>query len=286
MATRDSFVKRYAVLIYFVLAVVLSWGIIVLTVGAGNLPVPAALADELGPMLYVGMLVGPSAAGLLMLGLTEGRAGLRDLLSRLGRWRVGVRWWLVALLAAPVSALVVLLVLSLFSPDFAPAIFTAENPGSMLLTALLTGVMVALFEEIGWTGFAIPQMRTRYGVLATGLIVGAVWGAWHFLPFWEADTFRAGLPFALLIGRLFTWLVAFRVLMVWLYDRTGSLLLAMVMHAMLVATTQVLPSLALSGVPLLVWLGAWALALWGLAAAALTVERGRADAPEARRRLA
>ena len=50
---------------------------------------------------------------------------------------------------------------------------------------MLFGIVVALvagfIEELGWTGFAVPVLRRRYGVLATGLIVGFVWAAWHLL---------------------------------------------------------------------------------------------------------
>jgi membrane protease YdiL (CAAX protease family) len=63
--------------------------------------------------------------------------------------------------------------------------------------------MVGIFEELGWTGFAI-RMRQRYGVLGTGLIVGVLWGAWHFILFWEPDSFSVGLPLVLLLVRLFS----------------------------------------------------------------------------------
>ncbi len=89
---------------------------------------------------------------------------------------------------------------------------------------IVTGLMVGFFEELGWTGFAIPRMRLRYGVLATGLIVGLVWGLWHFILFWEEDSFSGILPLVLLLARLFSWLPAYRVLMVWVYDHTESLL--------------------------------------------------------------
>jgi Type II CAAX prenyl endopeptidase Rce1-like len=35
-------------------------------------------------------------------------------------------------------------------------------------------------EDLGWTGFAIPQLSQRYSVVATGFIVGLLWGVWHF----------------------------------------------------------------------------------------------------------
>jgi hypothetical protein len=53
------------------------------------------------PIAILLMLVGPSAAGLLLTGIVYGRAGFRDLLSRLLKWRVSLRWYAIALLTAP-----------------------------------------------------------------------------------------------------------------------------------------------------------------------------------------
>ena len=43
-------------------------------------------------------------AGLLLTGFVSRRAGLLDLLTRLLRWRVGARWYAVALLTSPLLA--------------------------------------------------------------------------------------------------------------------------------------------------------------------------------------
>ncbi len=115
------------------------------------------------------------------------------------------------------------LVLSFFSSEFTPSIFISDDKTALLLMGIVVGLMVGFFEELGWTGFAIPRMRLRYGVLATGLIVGLVWGLWHFILFWEEDSFSGILPLAPLLARLFSWLPAYRVLIVWVYDHTESL---------------------------------------------------------------
>ncbi|NIV35134.1 MAG: CPBP family intramembrane metalloprotease, partial [Anaerolineae bacterium] len=128
---------------------------------------------------------------------------------------MGVRWYAIALLTAPLSMIAVLFALSLTSPLFLPGIVTTDDKATLLLTGIVAGLMVGFFEELGWTGFAIPRLRLRYGVLTTGLIVGLLWGAWHFLLFWESGSFSGALSLALLLGRLFSWLPAYRVLMVW-----------------------------------------------------------------------
>jgi membrane protease YdiL (CAAX protease family) len=263
MNTLKSFIKRHAVPIYFILTFALSWGCMAMIISPNRFPMTAEQSEMAGPFIYVALLVGPSVAGILLTGLVSGKAGYRELLSRLSRWRVGVRWYAVVLLATPLLATVVLLVLSLFSPEFIPVIFTSDDKSTLLLTGVGVGLMVGIFEELGWTGFVVPRMRLRYGIPTTGIIVGLLWGAWHFLAFWETNSFSGALPLAIMLMRLFSWLPPFRTLMVWVHDRTESLLMVMLMHASLVLSTLVLPSMELSGGTLLIWLLAWAAALWG-----------------------
>jgi membrane protease YdiL (CAAX protease family) len=274
MSKIKSFIRKYPVVTYFILTFVLSWGCMVLMIGPSSFPVTAELSEAQGALLYMGMLIGPSVAGILLTGLEDGKAGFRRLMARLRAWRVGARWYAVALLTAPLMATAVLLILSLFSPAFVPALFTADDKLGLLLSGVMAGLMVGIFEELGWTGFAVPHLRSRYGIFTTGLIVGLVWGAWHFLPFWEVNTFYGALPLALLLARLFSWLPPYRMLMVWVYDRTDSLLVTMLMHGSLVATTLVLPSMELNGVPLIAWLLAWAMALWITSAAVYLFRHG------------
>jgi pimeloyl-ACP methyl ester carboxylesterase len=76
----------------------------------------------------------------------------------------------------------------------------------------------------------------------TGLIIGVLWGLWHFLQqVFVSGTYAGGIPLlAFLMLSVFAAvanLTAYRVLMVWVYDRTGSLLVTTLMHGMLTAST-------------------------------------------------
>jgi membrane protease YdiL (CAAX protease family) len=262
MKTRKSFVQRYSALLYFVLTFAITWGCMALVAAPERFPISKQKLDELGPMAYVGMLIGPSLSGLLLTALDSGKQGFRDLWSRLSKWRVGIQWFAIALLATPLVALVILMALSLVSPEFVPGIFTSKDKTTLVMTGIIMGLFVGLFEEIGWIGFIVPRMRRRFSVLSTGIIVGVLWGAWHFPPFWEADTFSGAFPFFLLIIRLFAWLPPYRVLMVWFYERTGSLFLTILFHASLDFTMLVLPSATLTGWPLITWILVWSASLW------------------------
>jgi hypothetical protein len=98
MLTIEAAVKRHAVPIYFVLVFVISGGGILLIVGPGGFPLHAEQFASFGPLLYAAILAGPCVAGILLTGIIDGRPGLRELLTRLRRWRVGWAWYAVALL--------------------------------------------------------------------------------------------------------------------------------------------------------------------------------------------
>jgi uncharacterized protein len=293
MTTIKAFIKRHPLLTYFALAFAISWGVVLIVVGPGGFPGTKEQIDMLLPFVILAMLAGPLVAGILLTGLVYGGAGFRHLLTGMARWRVGARWYAVALLTAPLLFTAVLLALSLTSPIFLPGIFTTDDKATLLLSGIAGGLVVGIFEELGWTGFAVPRLRLRYDILTTGLIVGVLWGAWHFLTngFWPSSSLSGGLSLSLFLpAHLFTFLVgqlpAYRVLMVWVYDRTGSLLVAMLMHASLTASTLILGPLAISGVALLTYCLALAAALWVVVAAVAVANSGHLSRQRLRRRVA
>ena len=168
MMASTTFITRHPLLTYFALTFAISWGGFVLVVGPRGFPGTGSQFDALLPLVASAMLAGPAVASILLIVLLSGTAGLRELLSRLLRWRVGARWYVAALLPAPVLAAAALFALSLTSP-----IFTAESKAAILLAGITAGLTTVL-EEVGWTGFAVPRPLRRHDVVATGLIVGVV----------------------------------------------------------------------------------------------------------------
>ena len=222
-------VKRHPVATYFVLAYLVTWSGIVLVVGPqgvgrGSVPMSQFM------LIWVAMLLGSGGVGLLLTALLEGRAGLKRLLAGMGHWRVGGRWYL-PLLITPLAVGVVLAALTPLSPVFTPGILTAGDK----LTPVLMFLVVAFgtfVEELGWTGFALRRLRGGASLLALGVMLGGLWGAWHFMG--DLTGSRAAYGDLFLPHFLAFWLIpltAFRVLIVWVYEHTESLLLAQLMHA-------------------------------------------------------
>jgi len=289
MAIIKAFIKKHALPAYFALTFAISWGAVLVVIGGpGGLRGTTAQSDPLFPFVYLAMLAGPSAAGILLTSLVDGRAGLRELMGRLLERHVDARWWAVALLTAPLLITATLLTLSLASPTFLPGILTSPGKASLLLFGIAVGLGAGCFEELGWTGFAVPGLMRRYGVLTTGLIAGGLWGAWHFLVVvWGIGSSAGTLPLALFVPLdLFAFLPAYRVLMVWLYDRTESLLVAMLMHASLTASMLILGPLAISGGTLLTYELVFAAALWVVVAAVVVADRRHLSRQPLRKRVA
>jgi len=276
MMTIKTFIEKHPALTYFALAFVISWGGILMMIGLGGILGTKEISEEAMPFVYLATLLGPSVAGILMTGLVDGKAGFRVLLSRLFKWRVGARWYAVALLTAPILITMILFVLSRTSPAYLPAIAATDDKGGLLLTGIVMGLVVGFFEELGWTGFAVPKLRQCYGVLATGLIVGILWGAWHFPLFSGSVSSSGSLPPAIYLSvLLFSFLPAYRALMVWVYNRTGSLFVAILMHAPLAASQLILIPSAISGGQVVTYDLTFAAALWVVVAAVAVVKGGR-----------
>lgn len=288
-----SLIRRHPAVCYVALALAISWGGTLVVIRGGPIPAPPAAAHQLFMYVYLGMLAGPSAAGLVMTGVIGGVPALRDYRARLLAWRVGFTWYAAAVLTAPLALALTAFALTRFSGDFAPALLgtgiidpagpiEAVDVRTLLFSAAAVGIGAGFFEELGWTGFVIPTLRKGLGVLSTGLVVGVIWGAWHFLAIWWGSASSFGsvpIPLFLLIA-LFSFLPPYRVLMVRVYERTGSLLIAILMHATLTASMIILgPSV--SGVEVVMYDLTFATVLWSIVSLLLASDHlrsvGRVD---------
>ena len=293
MSAVRAFVRKHPGAAYFALTFAISWGGALLAIGgSGGMRGTMPASDPRFAYALMAMLAGPSVTGILLTALLDGRIGRRELLSRMVTWRVGAIWYAVALLTAPVVMTATLFVLSFTSPAFVPGIVTSDEKVSLLLLSVAVGLSAGVFEELGWTGFAIPTLRRRYGVPATGFIMGIWWSAWHLLPnVWASRAASGELAVSVFlaatgIGLFVGYLTAFRVLMVWVYEHTRSLLVAMLMHVSLTASLLILNPVGISGEPLLTFSFALAIAVWVVVAAVVVATGSHLSRPSLRRRMA
>ena len=253
-----TFLSRHPAVTYFVLAYGISWS------GAFLLVAPRLFRGESlqkmdGLMMFPLMLLGPFIASLLLTGIMEGRAGLRDLFSRIGSQRTGRQWYAAALFIPPCLILIVLLLLSIWvSPDYTPNHFTI---------GLLFGTGAGFFEEIGWMGYAFPKMRLKLGAVSAPVILGLLWGLWHLpvIDFLGAATPHGGY-WALFCMAFIALLTAMRVLIAWISTHTTSILPAMLMHASSTGSLAMLGPFHVTAGQETLWYAVYAAALWIVAA--------------------
>jgi len=279
-----NFVSKHPVNIYYFTTFLISWGGLALILGPHRISSQPTSAPFL--LLYLVTVAGPFIAGILLTGLYYGKRGYREFLSRLSKWRVSLKWYAAAILIAPATVFTVLFVLSIFSPEFMPGIFSPGNNAvasmfglnnSSKITLLLFVLMIGLFngfvEEIGWTGFATPTLRPPHTVVAAAINVGIMWGLWHLFSNYLGSASGAGtVPLPLYIAvLLFSFLPPFRILMTWVYDHTKSLFIAILMHASLDVFWILSMPNVLTGQQRVTWYLVWAALLWSIVAVIITI---------------
>jgi uncharacterized protein len=199
-------VRRHPLIAFFVLAYLLTWWTYPLL--------------TFSPLLGIPGLFGPALAAMIMAAVTDGKSGVKALLSRVVLWRVGLRWYVIALGLPTVLALATAgLSYLLGSSEFIRA-------GQVSVLDFVVFVLV-VGEELGWRGYALPLLLEERSAVTASLILGLIWGIWHLPTFVIPGTPQYGLPFAAFV--LLT--IEYSILMTWVFLHTrGSVLIATLFH--------------------------------------------------------
>lgn len=223
MTALKNLVGKHPVVTFVLLAYAITW--------SSWIPISCLYVRgtiELTPqiiLLYVAGSFGPLLSAAIVTWLIG--ASLRGWFLQALRWRVPMKWWLLAFFL-PVVLYAIMAVIQL-------ALGGQLDGGRVPSLLSLPGGFLSVFfwgggnEELGWRGFALPQLQEKWNPLVSSLIIGAVWTFWHVPPgiielgFME---WLKGLPFYLVT------VTGISIVATWLYNRSnGSVLLAMVFHA-------------------------------------------------------
>lgn len=236
-----TILRRHPLGSFFVLAYGITWLLWAPAVFSGvpafsesrHIPSPAAL-----PAVAIGV----TGTAVFMTAVTQGRPGLRRLWQRLTCWDVGVAWFLVALLLFPLTEL-------LITAAFAgPQVLQALTPSALAVYPVAFAshfIFGPLFEETGWRGFALPRMQHRFGPLRGTLLLGLLWGGWHFFLYLPAWLQGGAVDGMVSLAMFVAFTVAVSVIFTWLSNNTrGSLLLVMLLHGSINGTATYVQMLA------------------------------------------
>jgi membrane protease YdiL (CAAX protease family) len=225
--------RRHPLVAFFLLTLGLTWPFMIADAlrSHGFLPAGAQV------YLLLGQAYGPTWAALIVTGATTGKAGIRALLRRLLVWRMGIQWYAVAIFGTAFLFYAPIKLHELFggTPPTWPPLSMGLIP-TVVLSFVVRGLVNG--EEIGWRGFALPQLQARHSALSASLMVGAMWALFHLPLFFTRDnSFSATNPFMFLASML-----AMSVLFTWVYNNTGgSLLLAYLLHASVNTWSEIVP---------------------------------------------
>jgi membrane protease YdiL (CAAX protease family) len=221
-----SLVARHPVVAFLIMVYAFGWSTLI---AADSIGLPLLLVSSLG------MVFGLALPAFLVTAATSGKAGVRALLGRCLRWRVGIGWYLLALFGLP---LVTLLVANVFLGT-APLEALAEK-WPLFFTMFLPSIFIPLvithlFEETGWTGFMQDTLQDRRGPLLASILVAPAFALFHLpLVFLEAPRITLALVpiarFQIAVQAIAS--IFFRVAIMWLYNGTGrSVLIVALFHS-------------------------------------------------------
>lgn len=154
---------------------------------------------------------------------------LRTWISQIFKWRIGIRWWVIALV---LPFIVLGIGVGLFVLGGGPIDLSSfESPFVYLFVMIWGTVWGGGQEDLGWRGFMLPILQAKYSALASSLFVGVAWAGWHLPLFLNVTTTHGGWP----RSQQVLWLVSIlagSILWTWMYNSTGGSVLAVaVFHA-------------------------------------------------------
>jgi membrane protease YdiL (CAAX protease family) len=219
---------------FFLLTFLVSWACFFGS--AAITPAGASPAAGIAGAIYIVGVFAPALVALALTAPATGRGGVFALVRRMVQVSSGARWYLFALGYMVGIKLAAALVYRLAMGGW-PAF--GVTPWYLLILAIPFSTPVQSGEGLGWRGYALPRLASRFGLGWASLGLGGIWALWHLPFFFIAGVDKTGQSFPMyLLGT-----TAISVAMAWLYWRTGgSLLLTMLMHAAVNNTTEVVPT--------------------------------------------
>lgn len=214
-------IQKNQIVIYVALTLTLS----------GAISAAAYAADKVG-LSFLTVFTPSLVAIGWVLGL-DGRGGVKRLFIDPMMHQFELRWLLIALLVFPGIAV---LAVGLHSLAGGPSLALRT---SQLFPQLVVILMISLGEEFGWRGYLLPKLQEKYNALKASLILGIIWSLWH----WPGSLIGVGTPQNMPFIVFMAWVVTATIVITWVYNNTGNLLMAVVMHSMANITFNYLPLL-------------------------------------------
>jgi membrane protease YdiL (CAAX protease family) len=222
--------RQHPLFFFFLMSYAFSWIVLIPYV----LSVWGILKGDFSFLYILKPFAGPTLAAIIMTGITEGKTGLQRLRERLRLRHANWKWCLLILLVIPALLLFGIIIQPGMLASFQG--ITTRLLVSYPIYFVIVFFGVALPEEIGWRGFALPRMQPRYGPLWGTILLGVLWAFWHLLFFLTPGHGGGpGTSFATFItsfSYFFLMVMALAIIFTWVFNHThGSVFIANLLHA-------------------------------------------------------
>jgi membrane protease YdiL (CAAX protease family) len=197
---------------------------------------------DIGALLKVLPIVilspfGPTIAALSLTYHSKGREGLKKIWKNLTYWRISPKWFAAILLLPPMYFLVIR-VISHLQGVIQPTPEWYTQPLVILELFVLGVLHGGLSEEIGWRGYALPRLQSRFNASESSLIMGVLEGLWHVplaVSSWGPNS-------GLIIIVLILWQTISSFWRTWIFNNTnGSIFAAVLFHAVQNTASTIAP---------------------------------------------
>ncbi|MCL6571638.1 MAG: CPBP family intramembrane metalloprotease [Bacillus sp. (in: Bacteria)] len=197
-------IQKYSLLSFYVLTLIVSF--ILLTLHF--------VFPSVGYFSVAFTQLAPASAVVIITFFLKNKAIVNKIKSQLVFPSGRMNWLMLAFFVPALCIVASSFVLSLLKVTYIPwngtIMFYILNSA-----AILVGCSA---EEIGWRGFLLPRLQEKHSPFVSSIIVGVLWGIWHF-------NFTGGLQ-----GFIFytITIIEMSVLMTWLYNKSNGNLVVMI----------------------------------------------------------
>jgi len=174
--------------------------------------------------LYVVAVLAPHISAITVTAANGGRPGLQEFYGLVFR-RASITWIAIAITVPVIISLIPYLLAVCVRQSHDPPFHPPQRTLPMLA---LGRTVVAIGEEPGWRGFALPRLTRQLGRIGGTLVLGAAWAVWHTLLFIIPGTAQFGTPFVPFLILLTAWSL---IMTLMVEHAHGSVLVAMLFHA-------------------------------------------------------
>ncbi|MHA2430946.1 MAG: CPBP family glutamic-type intramembrane protease [Promethearchaeota archaeon] len=222
--SRDS----YSIIFYFLLSYVIFWGLgyFFSLIFAGILHEDYNISIKI--IVYILLILpgaGPFLSALIVIRITEGKAGLQNFFRHLIKVKVKFYWYLIVFFF-PIIAYIIPKLFLLLNGNTIQDVFIDKISWNISWIVIFDLSIAGIQEEPGWRGYAVPKLNVKFNPIITSFIIGILWAFWHFNFYWSGVRSISSFPEFLFL------VIILSIIYTWIYINTESIPLVIIFHAM------------------------------------------------------